>query len=67
MPAENGPNAGGPESAAEPQVYGAKLDEATCPTCAGLAGLEFTAADPKTPAIPNPACTHPLGCRCVWL
>ena len=48
-------------------VYGAMLDAQTCPECAALAGLEFTSRDPGCPQIPNPACTHPEGCRCGWL
>lgn len=49
------------------RVYGAELDDATCATCAGHAGLEYAPDDPDAPKIPNPACTCTHGCRCEWL
>jgi hypothetical protein len=55
------------ERSLSPRVYAATLDAETCPACAALAGLEFFRADSGAPVIPNPACTHPLGCRCAWL
>lgn len=49
------------------RIYAAALDETMCPACAARAGLEYPTGDPGMPAIPNPACTHPVGCRCQWL
>jgi hypothetical protein len=49
------------------RVYGAELDGTACPACVALAGLEYADGDRQAPAIPNPACTHPSGCRCGWL
>jgi hypothetical protein len=49
------------------RVYSSVLDEMTCAACAALAGLEFDPSTRDGPSIPNPACTHPLGCRCAWI
>ncbi len=57
----------GSQPAPEPRVYAAALEREPCPACAALAGLEYAPGDPAAPAIPNPACMHPLGCRCGWL
>jgi hypothetical protein len=61
------PKVRGRQFGPEPKVYAAILDDDTCPACAAQAGLEFVSAGRGTPPIPNPACTHPRGCRCRWL
>jgi hypothetical protein len=61
------PGVNGPGIDSETRVYAAALEGAPCPACAAFAGLEYGAGDPTAPEIPNPACTHPRGCRCAWL
>jgi hypothetical protein len=67
MPSEDGLERTEPEVTPAPRVYAAALDGEPCSACAALAGLEYVADDPSAPEIPNPACTHPQGCRCGWL
>lgn len=61
------PEAGGRTAGPGARVYSAVLDGETCPSCAALAGLEYADADPRAPAVPNPECTRPEGCRCSWI
>jgi hypothetical protein len=49
------------------RVYAAELDATMCPACAVQAGVEYANDDPNAPAIPNPNCSNPRGCRCQWL
>jgi hypothetical protein len=46
--------------------YSAVLDEASCPACADADGKSGNTPS-DLPAVPNPACTSSLGCRCVHI
>ena len=37
----------------------------SCPFCKNIAGKRY--AINQAPTLPNPRCTHELGCRCVYL
>jgi hypothetical protein len=37
----------------------------SCPACRKLSGRTFPLN--KAPELPNPSCTHPMGCRCTYI
>jgi hypothetical protein len=55
------------DGASRSRIYAAELDSTMCPACAAHAGVEYASDDPDAPAIPNPSCTNPEGCRCTWM
>ena len=45
--------------------YIAVMDAATCSTCRAMHGRVYAMEDTSV-VVPNPDCTCPRGCDCVW-
>lgn len=48
------------------KVCSGVLDDDTCDECESWDGVELAPDDDRL-RLPNPRCTSPEGCRCVWI